>query len=126
MDRTLVPTLYAQRLTAYLAGGEIGPLLALFAEGALVERYVYGEPKRVYCGLEQIEESLLRLPPIGGSFHVTGIHLEKDAVHARFATQDFAYPMCGTYRFELDHNGLIQKLYVAARYAPDVDLGDEG
>jgi hypothetical protein len=122
MDRTLVPTLYAQRLTAYLSGGQLKPLLSLFEEDAVVERYVYGEPKRVYCGREQIEESLLRLPPIGGSFYVTGIHLEKDAVHARFATRDFAYPMCGTYRFELGPSGRITRLYVAARYAPGTDL----
>ena len=68
MDRILLPETYAQRLTAYLAGGRIEPLLSLFDEHAVVERYVYGEPPRIYCGIEQIEESLLRMPPIGTPF----------------------------------------------------------
>jgi hypothetical protein len=111
-----MPTVYAQRLTAYLAGGAIKPLLSLFDENAVVERYVYGEPPRTHQGIEQIEESLLRLPPIGGSFHITGVHVEEDAVHARFATRDFPFPMRGTYRFELTPSGKISRLYIAARY----------
>ena len=116
MDRVLLPATYAQRLTDYLAGGTIEPLLSLFDEHAVVERYVYGEPPRTYCGIEQIEESLLRLPPTGGSFHITDVHIEEDAVHARFVTQDFPYPMRGMYRFELTPSGHISHLYVAARY----------
>ena len=116
MDRDLLPTTYAQRLTDYLAGGTIEPLLSLFDERAIVERYVYGEPPRTYNGIEQIEESLLRLPPTGGSFHITDVHLEEDAVHARFVTHDFPYPLRGLYRFELTPSGHIARLYVAARY----------
>jgi hypothetical protein len=116
MDRDLVPVVYAERLTDLLAGGAAQPLLALFDENAVVERYVYGEPPRVHRGIEQIEESLHRLPPIGGSFHITGVHVEHDAVHARFATRDFPFPMRGTYRFELTPAGKIARLYIAARY----------
>ena len=116
MDKVLLPETYAERLTAYLAGGTIEPLLALFDEHAVVERYVYGEPPRTYCGIEQIEESLLRVPPIGGAFHITDVHIEEDAVHARFVTRDFAYPMRGLYRFELTPGGRIARLYVAARF----------
>jgi hypothetical protein len=116
MDRVQVPALYARRMTDLLAGGAIQPLLSLFDEDAVVERYVYGEPPRVHRGIEQIEESLLRLPPIGGSFHITGVHIEDDAVHARFATRDFPFPMRGTYRFELTPTGKIARLYIAARY----------
>jgi hypothetical protein len=113
-----MPATYVQRLTAYLAGGGVAPLLALFHEHAAVERYVHGEPPRVYRGIEQIEESLLRLPAIGGSFHIDDVHLEEDAVHARFSTRDFPFPMRGTYRFELTHDGQISRLYIAARYVP--------
>jgi hypothetical protein len=116
MDRVLVPTLYAQRMTDFLAGGAVQPLLSLFDQDAVVERYVYGEPPRIHHGIEQIEESLLRLPPIGGSFRITGVHVEQDAVHARFATRDFPFPMRGTYRFELTPSGKIARLYIAARY----------
>jgi hypothetical protein len=116
MDRDRVPALYTRRLTDFLAGGAIQPLLSLFDEHAVIERYVYGEPPRIYRGIEQIEESLLRLPPIGGSFHITGVHVEQDAVHARFATRDFPFPMRGTYRFELTPEGKIARLYTAARY----------
>ena len=118
MDKARMPTTYVQRLTAYLAGGGVEPLLVLFHEDAVVERYVHGEPSRVYQGLEQIEESLLRLPPIGGSFHIDDVHLEEDAVHARFSTRGFPFPMRGTYRFELTFDGQISHLYIAARYVP--------
>ncbi len=117
MDRALVPTVYAQRLTAYLAGGSLKPLLTLFAEDATVERYVHGEPPRTYCGIEQIEESLLRLPPIGGSFHVIDVRVQENVVHARFHTHDFPYPLRGMYRFELTPYGQIARLYIASRYA---------
>jgi hypothetical protein len=117
MDSHIVPTVYVQRLNDYLAGGGLHPLLALFHEDATVERYVYGEPPRVYSGLEQIEESLLRLPPIGGTFHITDVHVEDDAIHARFHTRDFAYPLSGFYRFELTASSKIAHLYVAARYS---------
>jgi hypothetical protein len=116
MDKVLVPTIYVQRLNAYLAGGTLGPLLTLFDENAVVERYVHGEPPRAYCGIEQIEESLLHLPPIGGSFHAIDVHVHEETVHARFFTRDFAYPMQGMYRFELTPSGQIARLYVAARY----------
>jgi len=117
MDSATVPTIYVQRLNDYLAGGAVHPLLALFHEDATVERYVYGEPPRVYSGLEQIEESLLRLPPVGGTFHISDVHIEEDAIHARFFTRDFAYPLSGFYRFELTESGKIARLYTAARYS---------
>jgi hypothetical protein len=117
MDRVLVPTVYVQRLNAYLAGGAVQPLLMLFDEHATVERYVHGEPPRVYRGIEQIEESLLRLPPIGGTFQVIDVHIEEDAVHARFVTHDFPYPMRGMYRFEVSASNKIARLTVAARYS---------
>ena len=117
MDRSEMPAAYAGRLTAYLSGEPIGPLLALFAEKARVERYIWGEPPRIYSGIEQIEESLLRLPPVGGSFHIRSIQVEDDAVHARFFTRDFPYPLSGMYRFELDESGRIARLYIAARYS---------
>lgn len=117
MDSVLVPTIYVQRLSAYLEGGTIHPLLTLFHEHAVVERYVYGEPPRVYNGIEQIAESLLRLPPTGGSFHVTDVYVEEDVVHARFFTREFPYPLRGMYRFELTPDGHIAHLYVAARYS---------
>ena len=117
MDRALLPAIYVQRLTAYLAGGSVKPLLTLFAEDATVERYVHGEPPRTYCGIEQIEESLLRLPPTGGSFHVKGVRVEENVVHARFYTHNFPYPLRGMYRFELTPSGQIARLYTASRYA---------
>jgi hypothetical protein len=117
MDRSRVPTAYTQRLTDYLSGGTLDPLLDLFAEGATVERYIWGEPPRVYCGIEQIEESLLRLPPVGGSFHIRDVRIEPDAVHARFFTQGFPYPLSGMYRFELNEVGQIARLYISARYS---------
>ena len=117
MIKSHVPFLYAERLTDYLAGGVIDPLLALFSHQARIERYVWGEPPRVYCGIEQIEESLLRLPPVGGSFHVRDVRMEEDVVHARFFTRDFPYPLRGIYRFELDESGRIARLYIAARYS---------
>lgn len=116
MDKNLLPTIYTQRLTEYLAGGEPGPLLSLFAENAVIERYIYGEPPRILSGIEQIEESLLRLPPTGGSFHAHEIYVQDDAVHARFYTRDFPYPLSGLYRFEPAPDGRIARLYVAARY----------
>ena len=111
-----MPAAYAERLTAYLAGGTPQPLLALFAENAVMERYVYGEQPRVYSGLEQIEESFLRLPPTGGSFHVYDVYVQEDTVHARFFTHNFPYPLRGMYRFELAPSGQITRLYIAARY----------
>jgi hypothetical protein len=117
VDSVLVPTIYVQRLNAYLAGATVRPLLKLFDEHAIVERYVYGEPRRVFSGVEQIEESLLRLPPIGGAFHVTDVHVEGDVVHARFHTRDFPFPLRGMYRFELNAKGRISRMYIAARYA---------
>lgn len=116
MDKELIPALYVQRLTAYLAGGKLEPLLSLFVPHAVIERYIHGEPPRTMAGLEQIEESLLRLPPTGGSFHAHQIYVHKDTVHARFYTRDFPYPMRGLYRFELAPDGRIVRLYVAARY----------
>ena len=116
MDKLRVPVLYVRHLTDRLAGRSPEPLIDLFAENAVVERYVLGEPKRVYVGLEQIEESLLRLPPTGGSFHVVNIRVEDNTVHARFYTRGFPYPMGGLYRFELDGSGRIVRLYISARY----------
>ena len=112
-----MPTSYVQHLNAYLAGGTLKPLLMLFDENAIVERYTYGEPPRVYCGIEQIEESLLRLPPVGGTFHVSGVYVQENTVHARFYTRDFVYPLRGMYRFELTPSGRIARLYSAARYS---------
>lgn len=117
MDEVLVPTIYVQRLNDYLAGGDLAPLLALFGESAVIERYVHGEPPRVYAGIEQIEESLLHLPPTGGCFHVVDVRVEGQTVHARFRTRDFPYPLRGMYRFELAPNGRIVHLYIAARYS---------
>lgn len=117
MDSATVPAIYVQRLNDYLAGGTVRPLLALFDKEATVERYVYGEPPRIYSGLEQIEESLLRLPPVGGTFHISKVHVEEDAIHARFYTRNFAYPLSGFYRFELTERGQIARLYTAARYS---------
>jgi hypothetical protein len=116
MDKILIPTVYAQRLSAYLEGDSLRPLLSLFDEHAIVERYIYGEPPRVHAGIEQIEESLLRLPPIGGSFHIADVHVDESTVHARFYTCGFPFPMRGMYRFELAPNGHIARLYIAARY----------
>ena len=117
MDRALLPATYVQRLTEYLAGGSVKPLLTLFAEDATIERYVHGEPPRTYCGIEQIEESLLRLPPTGGSFHVERVRVEDNVVHARFYTHDFPYPLRGMYRFELGPSGQISLLTIASKYA---------
>ena len=116
MDKVLIPTVYVQRLNAYLQGDSFEPLLALYDEAAVVERYIYGEPPRVHAGIEQIEESLLRLPPIGGSFHVYDVRVEESTVHARFYTRDFPFPMRGMYRFELGADERIVRLYIAARY----------
>jgi hypothetical protein len=116
VDEVLVPTIYVQRLNDYLAGGDLAPLLTLFDESAVIERYIHGEPPRAYAGLEQIEASLLRLPPTGGCFQVTDVRVEGQVVHARFATRDFPYPMRGMYRFELTPRGRIAHLYIAARY----------
>jgi hypothetical protein len=116
MIETQVPVAYVRHLNAYLAGGSPAPLLDLFADGARVERYVLGEPPRVYAGREQIEESLLRLPPTGGTFHVVDIRAEGEVVHARFYTRDFPYPLRGVYRFELDRAGAIARLYTSAKY----------
>jgi hypothetical protein len=118
MDKAHVPVAYAQGLTERLAGHDPELLLELFTESAVVERYVLGEKPRSYSGLEQIEESLLRMPPIGGSFHVTDVRVEESTVHARFHTHDFPYPMRGLYRFELDASGRIIRLYISARYSP--------
>lgn len=115
-DRAQIPACYVERLTDYINGGPVAPLLALFAQDARVERYVWGEPPRVYVGLEQIEESLLRLPAVGGAFCVTDVYVEGDAVHARFVTVDFAFPMRGTYRFDLNEAGQIVALYTSAAY----------
>jgi hypothetical protein len=117
MDEVLVPTIYVQRLNDYLAGGDLVPLLTLFDQHAVIERYVHGEPPRVHAGIEQIEESLLRLPPTGGCFHVVDVRVEEDAVHARFYTRDFPYPLRGMYRFELTPRGRIAHLWIAARYS---------
>lgn len=117
MDKAKVPIAYVQRLTAYLAGETVDPLLALFSESACIERYVLGEQPRVHCGLEQIEESLLRLPATGGSFHVADVRQEAAVVHARFFTRDFPYPLQGFYRFELTSSGQIARLYISARYS---------
>ncbi|MBN1642317.1 MAG: hypothetical protein JXA09_13865 [Anaerolineae bacterium] len=119
MDEVLIPTIYAQRLSAYLQGESLYPLLALFDEHAVIERYIYGEPPRKHVGIEQIEESLLRLPPIGGSFHVVDVHVDERTVHARFYTRGFAFPLRGMYRFELTPGGRIARLYIAARYHPE-------
>lgn len=119
-DGAQIPTRYAECLTEYINGGAIAPLLALFAEDARVERYVLGEPPRVCVGLEQIEESLLRLPAVGGAFRVTDAHVEGNTVHARFVTVDFAFPMRGTYRFDLNEAGQIVALYTSAAYNESV------
>jgi hypothetical protein len=116
MDEVLVPTIYVQRLNNYLAGGDLAPLLMLFDESAVIERYVHGEPPRIYAGIEQIEESLLHLPPTGGCFRVVGVRIEGEAVHARFFTRGFPYPLRGMYRFELTSRGQIAHLWIAARY----------
>ena len=117
MDEVLVPTIYAQRLNDYLAGGDLAPLLTLFDEAAVIERYIHGEPPHASAGLEQIEASLLRLPPTGGRFQVFDVRVEGQTVHARFSTRDFPYPMRGMYRFELTPRGRIARLYIAARYS---------
>jgi hypothetical protein len=117
VDEVLIPTIYVQRLNDYLAGGELAPLLALFDEHAVIERYVHGEASRVHAGIEQIEESLLHLPPTGGCFHVVDVRVEGEAVHARFYTRDFPYPLRGMYRFELTPRGQIAHLWIAARYS---------
>ncbi|MBN1579983.1 MAG: hypothetical protein JXA89_04720 [Anaerolineae bacterium] len=116
MDKVQVPTLYADLLTAYLNGGALDPLLALFDDHARVERYIWGETPRLYCGLEQIEESFLRLPAVGGTFHITDVQVEGDIVHAWFVTEQFAYPLQGTYRFELNDQSKIVRLYTSAAY----------
>ena len=116
MENARIPTAYAEHLNAYLSGGSVEPLLAMFADDACVERYVLGEPPRVFCGHEQIEESLLRLPAVGGTFHITGVQTEGSVVHAWFVTENFAYPLRGTYRFELDDEGKIARLYTSAAY----------
>ena len=116
MDEVLVPTIYVQRLNDYLAGGDLAPLLTLFHESAVIERYIHGEPPRVYAGIEQIEASLLHLPPTGGCFHITDVRVEAEAVHARFLTRDFPYPLRGMYRFELTPGGQIAHPWIAARY----------
>jgi len=99
MENARIPTAYAEHLNAYLSGGSVEPLLAMFADDACVERYVLGEPPRVFCGHEQIEESLLRLPAVGGAFHISDVQVEGRVVHAWFITENFAYPLRGTYRF---------------------------
>jgi|GEM_PF-4638518 len=119
MDGRQIPVQYVKCLNDYLNGGELAPLLALFAEHARIERYLWPEPPRVYVGLEQIEESLLRLPPVGGTFQITEIQLQGHTVHAWFVTQNFAFPMRGTYRFELNEAGQIVELYISATYTPD-------
>ncbi|MBN1933640.1 MAG: hypothetical protein JW934_03190 [Anaerolineae bacterium] len=119
MDNAQIPTQYAECLTDYLNGGAIEPLLALFAERARIERYVWSEPPRIYVGLEQIEESLLRLPAVGGAFHITDVQVEGNVVHAWFITEKFAFPMRGTYRFELNEVGQITELYISAAYNRD-------
>jgi len=116
MDRREVATDYARYLTDYLAGGPLEPLLTLFCPDACVERYVYGELPRRHCGLEQIEESLIRLPPVGGSFQIQGVRREGETVHAWFYTRDFPYPLRGRFRFDLDGEGRIVNLYIAAKY----------
>ena len=118
MDKAQIPVTYVRRLTDYLGGHSIEQILELFAEDACVERYVWGEPPRRFCGIEQIEESFLRLPPVGGSFHIENTYVEQDAVHAWFFTQGFPYPLRGVYRFELDGAGQIVRLYIAAHYHP--------
>lgn len=121
-----IPVAYVRQLNRSLAGNQPLGLADLFADHACVERYVIGEPPRIHCGLEQIEESFLRLPPIGGSFHVTDVRAEESAVHARFFTRDFPYPMRGVYRFDLDAQGRIARLYISAKYTatpePGLDL----
>ena len=116
MDMVKVPTLYADLLTAYLNGGALEPLLLLFDDAARVERYVWGEVPRIFCGLEQIEESFLRLPAVGGTFHITDVQIEGQVVHAWFVTEQFAYPLRGLYRFELTEEGKIVRLYTSAAY----------
>lgn len=116
MDRVQVPTLYADLLTGYLNGGALEPLLSLFDDAARVERYVWGEAPRTFCGLEQIEESFLRLPAVGGMFRITGVQVEEQVVHAWFVTERFAYPLQGMYRFELNEQGKIVRLYTSAAY----------
>lgn len=116
MDEVLVPTIYVQRLNEYLAGGDLAPLLTLFDKSAVVERYIHGEPPRAYAGTEQIEASLLHLPPTGGCFQVFDVRVEDQVVHARFYTRDFPYPLRGMYRFELTPRGQIAHLWIAARY----------
>jgi hypothetical protein len=118
VHKTQVPIIYARRLNRWLSGEPLGALDDLFAESARIERYVLGEPPRVYSGLEQIEESILRLPPIGGTFHITDVRVENNTVHARFHTRNFPYPMRGLYRFDLDPSGHIARLYISARYSP--------
>ena len=126
--KTQIPLAYVRLLNHSLAGSAPESLDDLFAPNACVERYVFGEPPRVHCGLEQIEESLVRLPPIGGSFHVADVRADGTTVHARFFTRDFAYPMRGIYRFELDAQGRVARLYISAKYTtapewgPDLDL----
>jgi hypothetical protein len=116
MDKAQVPTLYADLLTAYLNGGMIEPLLSLFDDTARVERYVWGEAPRIYCGFEQIEESFLRLPAVGGTFRITDVQVEGNVIHAWFVTERFAYPLRGTYRFELNDQAKIVRLYTSAAY----------
>jgi hypothetical protein len=116
MDEALIPTIYVQRLNDYLDGGDLAPLLTLFDGSAVVERYIHGEPPRAYAGLEQIEASLLHLPPTGGCFRVFDVRVEEQVVHARFYTRGFPYPLRGMYRFELTPRGQIAHLYIAARY----------
>ena len=116
MDKVQVPTLYADLLTAYLNGGSIEPLLALFDDTARVERYVWGEAPHVYCGFEQIEESCLRLSAIGGIFRITDVQAEGNVIHAWFVTEYFDYPLRGTYRFELNDQSKIVRLYTSAAY----------
>jgi len=123
MHKTQIPVVYVRRLNAYLAGGPLPAMRDLFADDACIERYVLGEPPRVHCGIEQIEESFLRLPPIGGSFHVTDVRVEADTVHARFYTRDFPYPMRGVYRFELGPRGRIRHLYISAHYSREPTQG---
>lgn len=116
METVYIPAIYTERLNAYLAGGPLEPLLAMFADDACVERYVLGDPPRIFCGYEQIEESLLRLPAVGGVFHITAVQVEGCVVHAWFVTENFAYPLRGTYRFELNDEGQIARLYTSAAY----------
>jgi hypothetical protein len=118
-----IPVKYVRQLNRRLAGEPPLGLTDLFADNACVERYVFGEPTRIHCGLEQIEESCLRLPPIGGTFHVTDVRDDGSTVHARFFTRDFPYPMRGVYRFDLDDWGRIVRLYVSAKYTATAEPG---